>query len=63
MDKVLQIEVLLGWLNMLLAKSVCFEDEVAINKLESLRHQIYYKDFDYETVVSVLCSFHEKYNS
>lgn len=53
MDKVLQIEILLERINILIAKSVCF-DEVAINKLENLRHQIYYKDFDYETVIKAL---------
>lgn len=49
---ILQVEILIERINMLLAKSVYFSDEEAIQELERLRHKIYYEDFDYQTILS-----------
>lgn len=54
MDRVLQIEVLLNWLNTLFAKSSCFDDIESIDELHLLRKQIYYKDFDYDITSQAL---------
>ena len=65
MDKVIQIEVSLNWLNMLFAKSSCFDDVESMDELDALRKQIYYKDFDYKAASQALerISIHlEKYD-
>lgn len=54
MDKVLQTEVLLNLINTFFAKSVFFKDVGSIEKLNILRHQIYYEDFDYSIAMREL---------
>jgi len=60
MDAVIQIEIALNYLNDLFAKSVAFKDDEAINKLNTLRHRIYYGDFDYQMVIKELTETSEQ---
>ena len=53
-DTVIQIEITLSYLNDLFAKSVAFKDEKSINKLNALRHSIYYGDFNYQDIIEEL---------
>jgi len=54
MDSVIQIEILLNYLNDLFAKSVAFNDIKAMEELNVLRHQIYYGTFDYHSMIQKL---------
>lgn len=48
MDSALQTKVLLMMINILFAKSISFKDKESIDKLNLLKHQIYYENFDYD---------------
>jgi hypothetical protein len=61
-DKIIQIEILIGLINMKLARSVYYEYEEAIQELEKLRHKVYYEDFDYQTMLIELEKFKERPN-
>ncbi len=61
MDNVLQIEILLGRINILLAKSIAFHDKKVMNGLEILRHRIYYGvAFDYDSMMNELMTISQK---
>jgi len=53
-DKVMQIEVILNFLNTLFAKAVSFKDEEVTNKLNLIRHDVYHGDFVYELFLAKL---------
>lgn len=53
-DSALKTEVLLMIINILFAKSVFLKDMESVDKLNMLRHQIYYEDFDYVFIVNEL---------
>lgn len=54
MDSALKTEVLLMMINILFAKSISYKDTESIDKLNILRHQIYYEDFDYVIIMREL---------
>jgi hypothetical protein len=54
MDNVLEIEVVLNMLNTVFAKAVFFNDVSVISKLNTMRHNIYYGEFNYESYLSLL---------
>lgn len=57
MDKVIQIEIVLNFLNTLFGKAVYFKDNRIINELSILRHDIYYgDDFDYGLLLKKLAA-------
>jgi len=60
MDAVIQIEIALNYLNDLFAKSIAFKDDEVMNKLNALRHQIYYGDFEYHAVIKELSEISEQ---
>lgn len=53
-DSVIETEALLMILNILLSKSMAFEDNESIDKLEALRHQVYYDEFDFDITMREL---------
>ena len=54
-DKVIQIEIMLNFLNTLFAKAVFLKNNELINELNILRHDIYYGDnFNYELIIKKL---------
>ncbi len=61
-DGILQFEILIEYLNMLLAVSVYLEEDKITERLEKLRRQIYYEDFDYAAVISELNEIKKKLN-
>jgi hypothetical protein len=55
MDEVIQIEIVLNFLNTLFAKAVYFNDEPIRKELADFRHEIYYeKRFNYESSIEKL---------
>ena len=50
MDRILETEILLSSINTVFSKSVALKDAVAIQKLNKLRHQVYYTDCDFERI-------------
>lgn len=54
MDQVIQIEILLNFVNDLLAKSVAFNDDKIEKELSSMRRQIYYGIFEFDEIVETL---------
>ena len=53
-DKILEVEILLDRINTLFAKSVYHKNSALIEKLNSLRQEIYYKELDYEKILNAL---------
>lgn len=60
MDRILEIEICLNYLNSLMAKSVAFHDVSACDELSALRRQIYYGAFDYHAIFQSLKDLDEK---
>ena len=54
MNNILQIEVLLNMLNTVFAKAVHFKNDELIKELHTLRHKIYYENFNYEESLNLL---------
>lgn len=54
MDQVIEIEICLQYLNDLFAESVAFTARHIQQQLDAMRHQIYYGEFDYSTVMQGL---------
>ncbi len=54
MDNIIQIEILLNFINDLLAKSVAFNDDKIEKELSSMRRQIYYGIFEFDEIVETL---------
>lgn len=54
MDPVIEIEICLQYLNDLFAKSVAFAAEREMQKLDAIRHQIYYGKFDFTLAMQAL---------
>lgn len=54
-DTVIQIEVVLNFLNTLLSKAIFFKDGESIEKLHTLRHVVYYgSNFEYDSMLRKL---------
>ncbi len=61
MDKVLQIEILLNMINTLLGKAIYFKDNILINDLQFIRHNVYYEDvFEYNSLLERLSVIDKK---
>jgi hypothetical protein len=54
MNNILKVETLLNMFNTVFAKAVYFKDDKAIAKLVTLRHSIYYTDFNFEETQNTL---------
>ncbi len=59
-DKILQTEIILEGINILFAKSIAFKDEKMMRKLNILRHRIYYRKFDYYSMMNELIKASQK---
>jgi hypothetical protein len=53
-DSVVQTEVLLNMINTLFSQAVCFHDESSIKELHDIRHQVYYGNYEYGSLVQTL---------
>lgn len=54
MDTVTQTEVLLNMVNTLLAKAMYFHDSAVIRRIHDLQHQVYYGNYEYDSMIAVL---------
>ena len=54
MDKVIQIEVILNYINGLIAKNIANGNNLVADKLNNIRHDIYYGDFNYNMLINKL---------
>lgn len=61
-DKVIQIEVVLNFLNTLHAKALYFKDNAIANELSVVKHNIYYGDFEEKLVLNNLKNIESRLN-
>lgn len=54
MDKTIQTEVVLNMINTLFAKANFYKDEETVSRLNECRRKIYYEEFNYDEIISLL---------
>ncbi|MDO8659316.1 MAG: hypothetical protein Q7K54_01820 [Candidatus Parcubacteria bacterium] len=59
-DRVIQIEVVLNFLNTLHAKALHFKDNVIADELSAVKHNIYYGDFEEKLLLNNLKNIESK---